>query len=158
MKDNAHIFRPSKLKNLILLFACLVFVAMGIFLIDVEKVIAWGCIIFFGLGLIVALLNLLPNSSYLVLTSEGFEVKSLFRSKFTKWSEVEDFELIVLSHNKMIGYNYTKAYRKHKTERKISKAFGGKERVLPTAYDIKLEELLDLIQAYKQASQLDAND
>ncbi len=158
MNDNAHIFRPSKSKNLILLFGCLIFVAMGIFLIDAQEIIAWSCIIFFGLGVIVALLNLLPNSSYLALMSEGFEVKSLFRSKFTKWTEVEGFELIVLSHNKMIGYNYTKAYRKHKTERKISKAFGGKERVLPTTYDIKLEELLDLIQAYKQASLLASDD
>ena len=91
MKKDPQIFRTNKLKKLILFLGCSTFVTIGIFILDNDVAIGWGCIIFFGLGVIISLIQFYPNSTYLKLTDEGFEIKGLFRSSFTKWTDIKDF-------------------------------------------------------------------
>lgn len=85
------LFRPSRTKWLRLMLVCLAFVAVGISVLSASAVGGWLCIVFFGLGVIVCLVALLPGSGYLKLTSSGFEYASMYRRFYRNWSDVETF-------------------------------------------------------------------
>lgn len=146
------IFRPSKLKNSILFLGCSAFVAIGVIILDKDPKIGWGCILFFGLGVIVSLIQFYPNSTYLKLTDEGFEVKGLFRSSFTKWTDVKDFREVQIKGNKMIFFDYTDKHKKRNNGKKVAKFLSGKEGAVQSSYSIKTGQLLDLMKEYKLKS------
>lgn len=152
MKREPQIFKPNKLKNSILFFGCSAFVIGGIFILDRDPKIGWGCIIFFGLGIIVSLIQFYPNSTYLKLTDEGFEVKGLFRSSFTKWTDIKDFRQGQIKGNKMIFFDYTDRHKKWKSGKKVAKFLSGKEGAVQSSYNIKTEDLLNLMKEYKLKS------
>ena len=93
MNEEKRILRPKPLKSIGLLFVSILFVACGFIFIKEDPFMAWITIIFFGLGVIVFVIQLIPNSSYLKLTKDGFEVKNLFKSDSTKWSDVNSFKV-----------------------------------------------------------------
>ncbi len=152
------IFRPSRFKNSILFFGCSLFVAICVYIPSDKPLIHWGGLIFFGIGMLVSLISFHPNATYLKLTDEGFELKSLFRSHFTKWSEVTDLKILSITYklttHKFIGYNYTSKHKKWKQGKKISKFLSYKDGVIPNSglYNIKVEDLLDLMKEYKRNS------
>lgn len=147
------IFRPKKLKIALLLLVSIAFVAIGISMLEDEAVMGWAGIIFFGLCTIVFTLQFFPNASYIKLTDEGFEVKNLFRSNFTKWSHVKDFKKGEIHNSKMIFYNYTEAHKKWKKGKKVSKFLIGREGAVNSIYSISTDDLLDLMIAYKEKSE-----
>ena len=149
MKREVQIFRPNKLKNSILFLGCSAFVAIGIFILDRDPKIGWACIIFFGLGVIASLIQFYPNSAYLKLTNEGFEVKGLFRSSFTRWTDIKDFRQGQIKGNQMIFFDYTDKHKKWKSGKKVAKFLSGKEGAVQSSYNIKTEELLNLMKEYK---------
>lgn len=152
MKKEPQIFRPNKLKNSILFLGCSVFVAIGVFILDKDPKIGWSSIIFFGLGVIVSLIQFYPNSTYLKLTDEGFEVKGLFRSSFTKWTDIKDFRLGQIKGNKMIFFDYTDKHKKWVNGKKVAKFLSGKEGAVQSSYNIKTDELLNLMKEFKLKS------
>jgi len=149
MINEPKIFRPNKTKNSILFLGCSAFVAIGFFLLDKDPNIGWGGIIFFGLGVIVSLIQFYPNSTYLKLTDDGFEVKGLFRSSFTKWTDIKDFRQGQIKGNKMIFFDYTDKHKKWKSGKKVAKFLSGKEGAIQSSYNIKTRELLKLMKEYK---------
>ena len=82
-------FYPSRRKTFLLLIVSLVFTLIGALMINDGELMGWFVSIFFGIGCIVSITILLPNSSYLHISEKGFEVCSLFRSGFTSWNEVD---------------------------------------------------------------------
>ena len=152
MQKEPQIFRPNKLKNSILFLGCSVFVAIGIFILDKDPKIGWGCIIFFGLGIIVSLIQFYPNSTYLKLTDKGFEVKGLFRSSFTKWTDIKDFRQGQIKGNKMIFFDYTDKHKKWNDGKKVAKFLSGKEGAIQSSYNISTDKLIELMTKYKRKS------
>ena len=149
MKNKTAIFKPNKLKNLMLLLVCGAFVTIGIFMLQDKPLMAWFGISFFGLGVIVSLIQFYPNSSYLKLNEEGFEVKSMFRTNFTKWSHVKDFRKGHINGNKMIFFDYTEQHKKWNKGKKISNFLSGKEGAVQSIYKISTEELIKLMITYQ---------
>ncbi len=121
--------RSSKLRNISLLLISLVFVLVGVLLMEKSSIISYFVTGFFGLCACVFLIQLFPNSSYLKLKPEGFEFRSLFRSSFVSWSEVSQFVVIIISGNRMVGWNYLKG--KKSSAKKASKFISGTEAALP---------------------------
>ena len=152
MRNEPQIFKPNQLKNSLLFLGCSAFVAIGIFILDSDPKIGWSSIIFFGLGVIVSLIQFYPNSTYLKLTDEGFEVKGLFRSSFTKWADIKDFRQGQIKGNKMIFFDYTDKHKKWGNGKKVAKFLSGKEGAVQSSYKIKTEELLNLMKEYKLKS------
>jgi hypothetical protein len=142
------IFYPNKLKTFFLFLVCLIFVWSSLFLSDSSK--SWTSAIFFGLGVIVFGIKLVPNSTYLKLTKEGFEIKSLYKSSFYTWNEVGLFEVTNIQFNKMIVFNFSPNYKKHKKSRKfaafLSKGFEG---ALPTTYSKNAYDLAKILNDWK---------
>ena len=122
-------------------------------MLNEKSVMGWLVISLFSLGIIVSLIQFLPNSSYLKLSEEGFEVKSLFKTSFTKWSHVKDFRQGHINSNKMIFFDYTTEHKKWQNGKKLSKFLSGKEGAIQSTYNIKTEELLNLMIEYKLKSQ-----
>ncbi|MCD8447082.1 STM3941 family protein [Tenacibaculum finnmarkense] len=152
MKNESHIFRPNQLKTLILFLGCSAFVVIGVFILDSDPKIGWGNIIFFGLGVIVSLIQFYPNSTYLKLTDSGFEVKVLFRSNFTKWTDIKGFRQGKIKGNKMIFFDYTDNHKKWNNGKKVAKFLSGKEGAIQSSYNISTDKLIELMTEYKRKS------
>ena len=105
----------------------------------------------FGLGGIAALTQLLPNAYYLKLDEEGFEVKHLFRTSFTSWSEIKNLRAGSVKGTKMILFDYTAKHKKGKAGKKLAKFLGGNEGGLVSDYSIKTKELLKIMKDYKRS-------
>src|SRR5437773_2372837 len=78
--DNRLLLRPSVAGTLGLLLICCALVALGVWLASEGETIGWVATCFFGLGILVAVVQLLPNASYLLLTDSGFEARAMYRS------------------------------------------------------------------------------
>ena len=154
MKNNTQAFKPNRLKNVLLFLVCSVFVAIAILMLPEKPLIGWLSILLFGIGVLVSIIQFLPNAAYLKLNDDGFEVKSLFRSHFTQWSNVQSFSLGHINGNKMIFFNFTEEHKKWRNGKKLSKFLSGKEGAIPSSYTISSDELLQLMKEYKRKSEL----
>ena len=73
-EDGVLVLRPGRLKMFLLLLLSAGFVFAGVVMLSHEKgsvLIGWLTILFFGLGVIVFVVQLLPGSAYLRLDGEG---------------------------------------------------------------------------------------
>ena len=133
---------------LLLLSPILVF---GAYLMLEDEPIMGGLgLLLFGLAPLAGFAQLIPNAYYLKLDEEGFEVKSLFRSSFTKWSEIKNLREGSIRGNEMIFFDYTAKHKKWKAGKKLAKFLSGKEGALISDYTIKTSELLELMKEYKR--------
>lgn len=141
---------PGRKKISFLLSVSLLFTVGGIWLIhEGQYFTGLFCSAFFSLGIIVAIIQIIPNGSYLVLRNEGFEVCSLFKKYFEEWKNINEFGVITINSNDMIGYNYTPGYGKKGVVGKMSKGLTGFEAALPDTYGLKAPELLLLMEKYR---------
>lgn len=143
---------PGKIKSLLLFVVNLLFVAMGIFLINKGERFGWAICIFFGLGTIVSIINLLPQASYLKLDEEGFETCSMFRKNKYNWKDVVGFGVGRISTNKMVVFNFSKEFKGSRKIRKVSSSMTGFEGALHDTFGWKAEELAELMNTYKRES------
>ncbi|MCF2873404.1 MULTISPECIES: STM3941 family protein [Tenacibaculum] len=153
MENQTRIFKQNKLKSIILIIICTAFVIIGISMLEKQSLVAWLQIMFFGLGIVVFFIQLLPNSSYLKLNNEGFEVRSLYRSTFTKWTDVTSFKLGKLHNSRMILFDYSDQHKKWKNVKKLSKLIANNEGGIQTSYKIPSSELVEILNQYKQRSE-----
>ena len=88
MNMTLHTNRFSKV-CLIIFFSLISYIGIKILLNDEVA----GCfVLIFGLiGIFVFLIQMLPGASYLKLDDKGFECKTIYRSKYVNWEDVEIF-------------------------------------------------------------------
>ena len=149
MTEREKLLKPKKLTTIILLLVSSLFVIAGFIVLEEETFIKWGTILFFGSGVIVFTIELFPNSSYLKLTNEGFEVPSLYHSHFTKWSDVNCFEILVIRFNTLVVFNYNDNHKKHTTGKKIARFLSKNQGALPDNYGMKAIKLMELMNEWK---------
>ncbi|MFN3581940.1 MAG: STM3941 family protein [Pseudomonas sp.] len=145
-------FRAGKLKALLLLVVSILFVVAGFWMINEESVIGWLCVIFFGLGIPVALLMLLPNAIFLRIDEAGFEMGSLFKSKKIRWEDVDGFRLESVRGAKIILIVFTDTYAQA-VKGLVSRALlAGSEGAIADGFDASLGEVLDTLILWKSRS------
>jgi len=161
MRNGTITLRPRKLKTIGFLLIFFAFVYGGFSFMDEKTLLGWSCIIFFGLGAIVFIIQLIPNSSYLKLTEDGFEMRSLYRSYFTKWDEIKSFRAgsisiptyiqfgIMHTKKKMVFFDYEKDHKKHRIGKAFSNALSGSQAALPDLYGMKVDDLAKLMNKWK---------
>lgn len=91
MKNSPIILKPGKGKSILLFSISTVFVCLGISLWETNRSLAIFTVVFFGLCILVFIINLIPNASYLKIDNQGIEMKNLFRSTFIPWRGVSGF-------------------------------------------------------------------
>jgi hypothetical protein len=106
-----------------------------------EPVMGWVCVVFFGMGVPIALLMFLPGLMSLRLNSEGVEMKSLRPKHMVLWKDVESFEIGSIGGAKMIIIRYRPHYQKQPFARAAARAVSGVESAIPNSYNISLINL-----------------
>src|SRR5713101_7930664 len=103
--EHTQVFRPRPIRVVGWLLLSAAFVAGGIFMVSAGQQVGWLPIFFFGLGVLVFGLQLLPNCSYVRVGPEGFTVCSLFRSHSCRWSDVGVFKVAQLGPKQMVVFS-----------------------------------------------------
>lgn len=154
--------RPSKLKTSLLLLVSTSFVAAGIWMVFYNGMegytidgipvywVGWAGIVFFGVAMVVFLLQFVPGAAYLRLTPEGFTYCTAFRAHTTRWEDVEEFGVMQLHHNRMVGWNYVPGYQVKARMRGFSKAVSGYEAGLPDTYGLTVEQLVEALETLRR--------
>ena len=114
--------------------------------------LGWTITGIFGVCALVGITVLLPASSYLRITSQGFTVCSLFRAHTFKWSDISEFGVARVGPNKMVMFNFTASYSKPSSLRSFNASMFGYEGGLPDSYGLSHEELAGLLTKYLTAS------
>ena len=104
--EHTQVFRPSRIRVVGLLLVSAAIVACGIFMGSVGQQLGWLAIAFFGLGVVVFALKLLPSCSYVRVGPDGFTVRSLFRSRSCRWSDVDVFKVAQLRRQQMVVFSF----------------------------------------------------
>jgi len=85
-----------RIRAALYLFACLVFVVIGMTQVAQRRagMTGWPCVLFFGIGAAVLSVRFVPGASYLRLRGDGFRFCSLFRtSPLFLWRDVSGFRV-----------------------------------------------------------------
>ena len=145
---------PSRLKWVGVLLGSLAFVALGVFLLrDATTSEIWDVctIVLFGLGVVIAFVNLMPGASYLRLDRNGFEMRSLYRTHATAWADVAGFGIMSIptARKKMVGWNYVAGRGKPSRLRKFNLERFGFEAALPDTYGMDIADLVELLESIR---------
>jgi hypothetical protein len=148
--ESPVILYPKRTSAVWLFLCSAAFVAGGILLLDTRPLIGFVSIAFFGLGLPLAVAQVLPGSTYLEIDHSGFTFCSLYRRTTVPWSVINEFRVVTLRHmgmktHQMVGFNFVDSYDKHPVGRRISRMMGGCESALPDTYGKKAEVLASLM-------------
>lgn len=113
----------------------------------------WLVVSAFSLGLPEFLIQLLPKSSYLTVSTEGFEFCALYRKRAARWSDVSEFGVYSVRSNglpvaKMVGFNYSDSYEAASKARAFSKLLAGYDGGLPDTYGFNADDLAKMLSAY----------
>jgi hypothetical protein len=150
MSDSSEAFlRPRRAKILGLLTVTGLLAAAGVGMIAEGLWLGWLIAPVFGLGVLVSVLLLLPNSAYLEIRPGGFTVCSLFRKHSYRWSDVESFETGFIGINKMVVFNYSARCQGATWPRKLAVAISGFEGALPDSYGMRAEALAELLNQHR---------
>jgi len=161
MKEKTQTLRPTKVKNVVNLLISAAFVSLGVWLGLRGSTVGWFCAAFFGIGIVVFVLNLLPNSSFLALNNQGFTVRALYREHSYRWTDVEAFRVGIIGtlgwkRTRMVVFNFSSEYHATPRLRKIALAVAGSEGALPDTYGLTLDQLADKMNTAREAALQDA--
>ena len=148
MQDSLH-FPASKKKAALLLLGSLAFVALGAWMRGQEPVIGWACIVFFGLGIPVALFMAFSKTIYLLLDAQGFEMGSPVKTVRIAWTDVDGFEMVSLNGTKMIAIHYNERYEGQRSLRSAARAVSGLEGAIANSYTAPLPAVLQHLQDWR---------
>jgi hypothetical protein len=148
---------PSRGKHLLLLAVAALFVAIGVMMLSQRRVsvldawMAYAGIAFFGLGIPMFAVQLIPGCSYLKIRPEGFEFRTLWRGARFRWTDVEEFGVARFTAHRMVGFRFSASYdrRRFARVRRLNAALAGYEAALPDNYGMKHGELAALLNRKK---------
>lgn len=147
--DKSLQLTPSRWKHLALLACCACLVALAFLVGPRQSTLAWLTGGFFGLGVVVALIALIPGSGFLRLEPEGMSVRSLYRTWRVAWADVEDFYVASVAGREMVCWEYAAGFSGQPLGRAFSRAISGVEAGLPDTYRIPAAELASLLNEWR---------
>jgi hypothetical protein len=137
--------RPSKQRWILIFLGSAGFVAAGVWMIRTGGPVrsapfgdatfwGWFCVVFFGLGVPVSLLNLITTRGDVLLTPDGFSF-GWWRRRVVPWDDV------VMFGTRRLGYA---------GERVVYQRASGRESLLPDTYGMRASELAVLMTDWRQ--------
>ena len=143
---------PSRFRAASLLVGSIMFVATGIGMRAEHAVGAWFVIAFFGLCALVGVVLLLPGSSWLELRADGFEIRSLFRTSFVRWRDIDRLTVAPIGTRESVCWHFAPDYPGQRAGRQLSAALTGVEGALPDTYGLSAHALAERMNAYRDAA------
>jgi len=150
MADEELIIPGSRKKAVWILIAAIALVAVGVFLILIGALWGWVMVGFFSLAIPIAIWTLVTNKSYLKLDRNGVEAMSPWRPTLIKWTDVDGFYVATMHGNKMIGIEYSSAYKGMAAGRKVAAFLSGMEGALPNHYQGSPEEICRTLNEWRR--------
>lgn len=136
-----RVLYPSRWKTLLLLLGCLLFSAVGVWMVLDDVLLGYFCALLFALGALVFLVQLHPRAAYLYLDEQGFTYCSLFRAHRIRWGAVTGFAVVRISGNALVAWNFAQGHVPHGRGAAISQALSGYHSALPDTYGLPAEVL-----------------
>jgi|TARA_B100000073_G_scaffold297440_1_gene262534 hypothetical protein len=136
---------PNKIKWVLVLLFCLIFITVGISLIgghNSETLLGLFICVAGGLGILISILTLWPNSSWLKLGPDGIRNKVMFRKFHYRWSDINRFGITTVQHGTGLSKSKTEFvsfWMNHDNQM----------RSLSECYGKKPEELMDILESYR---------
>lgn len=134
--------KPGKIKNTILILISIAFIVLGISLLEKNMLIAVLNIFFFGICLIIFVINMIPNASYLKIDERGIEMKNLFKTTFIPWQAVSGFKTKFIFVNKLVTFTIDEKLLENSKMK-------GKSGAFPDTYGMSAKNLANLLNEYK---------
>lgn len=149
--EPVEILRPRKIRWVLVLLISAGFVAIGIAVIRspsaaTEPFMAYGSLIFFGIGVVIAIVQLLPGSSFLRLSPEGFTIRAMWRDTFYRWSDIERFGV---ARQGMVGVSFSQGYPQARGLRSMMRSLSGFDGALPDNYGWDCARLAAYLESWK---------
>jgi hypothetical protein len=141
---------PSRKKWLLVFAGSALFAVGGAWMIRSGDGRGWLGVIFFGLGALVAAVQLLPGAGALMLDRDGFEVASLFRRHRTRWQDAAGFIAARLprARQKMVAYDDATLGTTSLTKFNVSVI--GRNAALPDTYGFSADDLAQLMARWRE--------
>ena len=147
MEEYKKLYTSKKINIFIFLVFFIMAFSISITAISEEMdVELWGMILFSFIISFYFLLNSIPNSSYLLLTPQGFTVRNLFHSKSYKWEDIKNF---YVTPKKLVAWEFGDNFQKELILKTVGKFLFGYENALPDNYRMKPEELAEMLSSWK---------
>ncbi|MEQ8763675.1 MAG: hypothetical protein RL885_07105 [Planctomycetota bacterium] len=145
--------RPRAWTAILLLVTSGVFVATGLWLGFTGKTPGFLVAAFFGIGVGVAIVQLMPESTWLHITEEGLTYRQLFKEHHVPWEAVEVFYPVTMRQSglpirKMVGFDFRPSYDRSRLGRRVASMVAGCEAALPSNYGMKCRALVDLLNEH----------
>jgi hypothetical protein len=141
---------PSRRKWLLVFAGCAVFAVGGFWMIRDGDLRGWFVLIFFGLGVLVAAVAMLPGAGALTLDAEGFEATNLFRRHRTRWQDTTGFQAarIPPAQQKLVVYD--DVTQSAKTLAQVNVGIVGRNAALPDTYGLSADDLAQLMAQWRE--------
>lgn len=149
------VIKGSRAKVLLLLVACLLFTAAGVWMLrdpDIDRTMAWLCIVLFGLGIPLALFMLVRPGS-LTLRADGFTVRTLWKSFDVAWDDVEAFHAWQnpYARQRLVAWSYRPGHAPAGALAGVSARLGA-EGAMPGMMSLSTDKLVTLMNQRLEAS------
>jgi hypothetical protein len=123
---------------------------------DARKGMGWFCMVFFGLAAVTAIIQLIPGSSRVVVTSKGIYQTAMYRRRFFAWTDIERFGVAEWTQwhgpfrqrHRLVGIRFKAGSQVRKRWRRaslLSEALVGYHGALSDNYGYTHQELADLL-------------
>src|SRR5262245_46292743 len=144
--------RPSPWKWLGVGLISLAFTLAGAQMVGSGDPKGWLGLVFFGAGVVISVVCVLPNASYLKLDADGFTVRSLYRAQTVRWADVAEIGVGRVFLNKMVMLNFEPTFTRVAGLRSLNAGLTGFEGGVPDSYGLKHEELAELMNEFWRAA------
>lgn len=145
-----QVLRPSPRKWLGVLAVCVLLAWLGWTIRPSHAWLGWACLLCFGVGALVALLNLRPGVSGLVLDEDGFEAISLLRRWRVRWDEVARFGEARAGMQRLVGFDFRDGVRAPARALRLNRGISGFHGALPDTYGLTAEQLSARMEALRR--------
>ncbi len=153
------VLTPRPWKWLRVLAVCALFVVGGWWMAHhapglFKRAVGWSCVVFFALGVVVAVIQMIPGTTRVVMTTQGVYVKTFMRSYGYEWGDIERFGVAEWTQwhgpfrqrHRLVGILFMEGsphLSRHARMLAFSTAMVGYHAALPDNYGFKHQELAD---------------
>jgi hypothetical protein len=144
-----QIVKPNRLKVLGWFFLLSLLMIWGIGMISVGEWLGWIIVGFFIVPTLVCAGILLPNSSYLKISHEGFITRTVYRTHSYQWSDTEEFYVEKTEGGEIVVFNFSSSYKGCEKLKRLAIKSAGYTGALPPL-SMPAVQLAHLLNEYRE--------
>jgi hypothetical protein len=145
---------PSRRKWMLVLAGCAAFVTIAIWMVSTgnggDVLYGWLALLFFGCGVLVSAIMMVPGAGSLTLDRDGFEIINMYRRSFFRWSDGSGFTAKILPPATQHVVVFDSAGAAHKSLGRLNTMFAGRNAGLPDTYGLPAKDLAELLSKWRE--------